>query len=63
MDKMPVLFTHCKIIVKSGQNQPDGLHGGTMASGPVCGGDGVARDRFRQFEGSFTLIGGAACDE
>jgi hypothetical protein len=39
---MPILFTHCKIIVKLGQNQPDGLRGGTMASGPVCGGDGVA---------------------
>jgi hypothetical protein len=23
----------------------------------------IFRDRFRQFEGSFTLIGGAACDE
>jgi len=23
----------------------------------------IFRDHFRQFEGSFTLIGGAACDE
>jgi hypothetical protein len=23
----------------------------------------IFRDRFRKFEGSFTLIGGAACDE
>jgi hypothetical protein len=23
----------------------------------------IFRDRFRQFEGSLTLIGGAACDE
>jgi hypothetical protein len=23
----------------------------------------IFRDRFRQFEGSFTLIGGPACDE